>query len=226
MHLVGSETLATVLYDRIRGDVLAGLLAPGKKLAIDFLCDRYAAGTTPVREALNRLTSEGLVERREQRGFAVTPISRDELDEILKTRCWAEEKALRESVANRTPDWEERLLIASHRLIQVRRFASDDGQENPEWPALHKHFHDTLIGNCGSRPLIGFCQQLADRLYRYRQLAARRNPARRDRDEHQAIVQAVLYGRVDDAVELLNAHYRRTGDVILSNEQLFAGSAA
>ncbi|MBN9114782.1 MAG: GntR family transcriptional regulator, partial [Pandoraea sp.] len=72
-------TLATNLYDRMRADLLAGKLEPGRKLQIEFLCDQYQAGQTPVREALNRLTSDGLVERRDQRGFAVTGISAADL---------------------------------------------------------------------------------------------------------------------------------------------------
>ncbi|HEY4373238.1 MAG TPA: GntR family transcriptional regulator [Burkholderiales bacterium] len=219
----GSETLATNLYDRLRADVLAGKLEPGRKLQIEFLCERYSAGQTPVREALNRLTSDGLVERREQRGFAVTPVSRDDLLEITKTRCWLEEVGLRESMAQRTAQWEEELVLAHHRLAKMPRSNSTAGyEENPGWEALHKAFHHALIGACQSRWLIAFCEQLADQLYRYRQLAVHRTyPNRHERGEHQAIVDAVLAGDADEAVRLLNAHYRQTADIILADAQLF-----
>ncbi len=61
-----------------------------------FLMETYQTGQTPLREALNRLTSDGLVEVREQRGFYVRDISRAELAELTKTRCWVESLALRE----------------------------------------------------------------------------------------------------------------------------------
>lgn len=223
LAISGSETLATNLYDRLRADVLAGKLEPGRKLQIEFLCDRYGAGQTPVREALNRLTSDGLVERREQRGFAVTPVSRDDLLEITKTRCWLEEVALRESIAQRTAQWEEALVLAHHRLAKMPRSNSNQGyEENPDWEALHKAFHHALIGACQSRWLIAFCEQLADQLYRYRQLAVHRTyPNRHERVEHQAIVDAVLGGDADEAVRLLNAHYRQTADIILADARLF-----
>jgi DNA-binding GntR family transcriptional regulator len=224
----GSETLATNLYDRIRADVLAGKLEPGRKLQIEFLCERYSAGQTPVREALNRLTSDGLVERREQRGFAVTEVSAADLKEITKTRCWLEEVALRESLANRTAAWEEELVLAHHRLAKMPRSGSTEGyEENPSWEALHKAFHHALIGACQSRWLITFCEQLADQLYRYRQLAVHRTyPNRHERVEHQAIVDAVLAGNADEAVRLLSAHYRETADIILADARLFAKPAA
>ncbi|MDB5807293.1 MAG: transcriptional regulator, GntR family [Betaproteobacteria bacterium] len=223
----GSETLATSLYDRIRAEVLAGKLEPARKLQIEFLCERYSAGQTPVREALNRLTSDGLVERREQRGFAVAPVSIADLKEITKTRCWLEEVALRESLANRSAVWEEALVLAHHRLMKMPRSSSSAGyEENPAWEALHKAFHNALIGACQSRWLIAFCEQLADQLYRYRQLAVHRTyPNRHERVEHQAIVDAVLADDADQAVKLLNKHYQETADIILADARLFVEPA-
>jgi len=78
----GASTLATTLYDQLRADVLAGLHEPGGRLAIEALCERYATSQTPLREALNRLVADGLVQRREQRGFAVSEVSAADLVEI------------------------------------------------------------------------------------------------------------------------------------------------
>ena len=61
-----SATLATSVYDRLRDDVLAGHLRPGEKLRTDLLRDRYQIGNSPIREALNRLSADGLVEREDQ----------------------------------------------------------------------------------------------------------------------------------------------------------------
>lgn len=70
-------------------------------------------------------------------------------------------------------------------------------------------------------PLLGFCDQLADQVYRYRRLSIRRAfPSRKVGDEHQAIVTAVLDRDVDRAVELLMRHYQQTADVILEYPSL------
>ena len=53
-------TTATTVYDRIRDDILSGSLAPSLKLRIEFVCERYATGASPVREAINRLSQDGL----------------------------------------------------------------------------------------------------------------------------------------------------------------------
>jgi DNA-binding GntR family transcriptional regulator len=127
-------TQASTLCDRLRKDLLEGRLKPGRKLQIKFLTDEYEVGQTPIREALNRLASEGLVELRDQRGFVVTGISVDELRELTKTRCWLEETALRESMEAASPEWEEGLVLAWHRLSKTpRSTAPDRFESNPEW---------------------------------------------------------------------------------------------
>ena len=210
-------TLASSVYSRLRSDILAGTLEPGEKLRAEFLRDRYQVGNSPVREALNRLSADGLVVREDQKGFRVSAVSEEELAELTKTRCWLEAKALRESIEAGTVEWEEGLVLAFHRLSKVNR-SSDDATyvPNPEWERLHRAFHLALIAGCGSRFLIGFCAQLNDQADRYRQLAVRTiYPKRHERVEHKAIVDAAIARDSDKAVTLLLDHYRLTERIIL-----------
>lgn len=221
----GSATLATSLYDQLRSDLLGGVLEPGSKLGVEALAERYASSATPLREALSRLVADGLVERREQRGFAVAAISADDLAEITKTRCWLEEIALRESIAAHTTEWEEALVLAHHRLAKTpRSLAADRFEDNPAWEPLHRAFHRALISGCGSRWLLGFCDQLADQHHRYRRLSAPRAFVKRGvKTEHQQLLEAAVEGRADDAVALLKQHFERTAKLIHDDPKLFAG---
>ncbi|MCB2022058.1 MAG: GntR family transcriptional regulator [Rhizobacter sp.] len=220
-------TLASSVYERLRDDILRGQLAPGGKLRIEFVSERYDAGNSPVREALNRLSSDGLVDRRDQRGFYVAAASVADLLELTRTRCWLEEIGLRESIRAFTPGWEEGMVLALHRLGRVPRSISPDTyQENPEWERLHRAFHRSLIAGCGSRWLTGFCDQLADQAYRYRQLSVQKvYPKRKENDEHQAIVNAIFERNADLAVALLNEHYRKTADIIVESGEAVAKDA-
>lgn len=220
----GSEspaTLATGIYERLKSDILAVRLEPGRKLQLRFLMEHYDAGQTPLREALNRLTTEDLVIGKEQRGFFVKPISLEELGELTKTRSWVEGLALRESITNTTAAWEEALLVAHHRLERAPRSLNPDlFQSNPEWERLHRAFHLLLIGGCGSRPLISFCEQLADRLQRYRALSSRKAfRVRNVGQEHSDILKAVLDHKVEEAVVLLQRHYDQTANFIMTDLQ-------
>ncbi|MEM7021110.1 MAG: FCD domain-containing protein [Pseudomonadota bacterium] len=221
------ETLATSVYDRLRADILNAELLPGEKLRVDFVCDRYRAGSSPVREALSRLSANGLVQRKEQRGFYVAPVSTADLEELTKTRCWLEGTALRESIATGQEPWEDALVLAFHRLYRVPRSLGDDAfRTNPEWERRHEDFHDSLIGACGSRWLLQFCTQLREQAYRYRQIAAATAyPNRDERGEHEAILNAAIDRDADTAEQLLNDHYRRTTDIILAKPESLSPDA-
>lgn len=209
-------TLATSVYERLKADILSAALEPGRKLQLRFLMEHYEAGQTPLREALNRLSTEDLVIGKEQRGFFVKPISLEELGELTKTRGWVEGLALRESMTNADPAWEEALLVAHHRLERAPRSLDPERFEsNPEWELLHRAFHAKLIDGCGSRSLIVFCEQLADRLHRYRALSSRKSFRVRDVSREHADILKVILGRdCEAAVGLLQRHYEQTAEVI------------
>lgn len=208
------ETLTSRAYAAVRRDIIAGHLKPGSKLKIEELRERCDAGASPIREALSLLSSDGLVDRIEQRGFRVALISHDEFDDILKVRCWLEERALRESIANGDAEWEEALVLAAFRLSKEPRSTGtgDNFVANAEWEVHHKAFHTALIAACGSPTLLAYCDQLYDKNVRYRNLAGsvsypNRDPAK----EHEAILQATLKRDADAAVGHLLDHYRNTG---------------
>ncbi|MBW4025389.1 MAG: GntR family transcriptional regulator [Proteobacteria bacterium] len=206
--------MASSVYNQLREELLHGRIEPDSKLRVEWAVQRFGTGASPVREALNRLASEGFLDRRDQRGFFVAPITLEELEELTRTRCWLEERALRESILHRTVFWEEELVLALHRLSRTPRRLAGDDANNPEWEVRHRAFHSALISACRSRPLIAFCSQLADRAFRYRQVARAGSGAPRDElTEHRAIAMAAVDGDADGAVDALMRHYVLTSDL-------------
>jgi GntR family carbon starvation induced transcriptional regulator len=218
-------TLATAVYARLRGDILRGVFRPGERLRIESLCERYAIGATPLREALNRLSAEDLVLRTEQRGFRVAPVSLSDLAELTKTCCWISELGLREAIRNGDAAWEEAIVLAAHRLARVEREGAEGyGSFNPEWEERHRAFHLALIAACGSRWLVAFYETLMDSNTRYRYLAFADGSEPRDVEgEHRAIVEAVLARDAERAVAAANAHIRKTADSVAARETALSG---
>ncbi len=212
-----STTVASSVYDQMRLDILTGDLRPGEKLRSEFLRGRYNAGISPVREALNRLATERLVCREDQRGFHVAAVSKASLVELTKTRCWIEELALRHSIEQGDDAWEEQIVLAFHRLSRTPRSSEDLTYAfNAKWERLHRDFHNAVIAACGSHWLLGFCQQLVDQADRYRQLAAAVSyPKRNERSEHRNLMEATLDRDADSAVAIQCAHIRKTADIVL-----------
>ena len=210
------RNLSEQAYDRIRRDILHGELFPDEKLQIEAISERYGIGAVPVREALNRLSSEGLVERKSHRGFFVAAISMADLEELVKTRIWLETRALTESMGNADEAWEEALVVSYHRLARThRRLPEEAGREiSEEWEVRHKEFHMLLLDRCGSSWLLGFCSTLMDQAVRYRNLSMNTNPSKQRREgaaaEHQAILDAVLERDTERACQLLTEQYLTT----------------
>lgn len=209
-------SMTSKAYQQLRNEIMSGELTPGMKLKIESLRQRYDVGTSPIREALSLLTSDHFVERIDQRGFRVSNISDEQFGEVLKTRCWLEERAIRESIAHGDSAWEEAVVLAAYRLSRVPRSqAVDQFQANFEWETRHKHFHMTLISACRSSFLLKFCDQLYDQNVRYRHLSGTiAYPTRDINAEHGAICDAALARDADLAAELLITHYDRTGEFL------------
>jgi DNA-binding GntR family transcriptional regulator len=206
-------------YEHLRADLLGGKWQPGQKLLMHRMREHYHIGASPLREALNRLAAEGLVVHNKQRGFVVAETSAESLRDLVQTRISLEALALGMAFDKRTPQWEEDLVIAFHRLSRTpRSIQATSFEENQEWEQLHRAFHATLLKACCSPTLIGFCDELYDKAYRYRQLAARTAYKRRnEQDEHREIFDAVMENRLENAISLLTVHYQRTADIIEKN---------
>ena len=202
-------------YRRIRQDILRGVIAPGTKLHIGHLCDRLDVRLTPVREALNRLASEGLLVHTEQRGFRVAALSLDDLADLTEARVQLNELALRSAIANGGEEWEEQLLLAFHRLLRTPRVSKEEDGRNPAWESMHRAFHSSLISACASRRIREFCESLFDSADRYRHAARIAvSDQRPDEAEHRAIMEATIARDADHAVKLLTEHVRRTESLV------------
>jgi len=209
-------TLATVAYERLRQEIVGGRLIPGEKLRVDALRDRYEIGGSPLREALARLSAEGLVAQQEQRGFRVSAISADDLIELTRTRCWVNEIALRDAIAHGDVTWEESIVLAFHRLKRTPLRFPNDPTVNADWNRLHRSFHVALVAACRSRWMLDFHDTLFDCAERYRNVVAVLSHEDRDSvGEHAAIMEATIGRNIDLAISLLNAHFERTTSLLL-----------
>jgi GntR family carbon starvation induced transcriptional regulator len=215
-HADGATSLGIETYLRLRQDILDAVLAPNARLKARELCVRYAAGLSPVREALNRLLSESLVRHSAQCGFTVASFSLSELDEIVRTRRWIDEIGIRNSVRDGDDAWEERVVMACHRLSRTPRYAGGvDTQRNPLWYTAHREFHLSLIDACGSEWLKNFSMTLFDAIERYRAIARKPGLERTThQDEHRAIADAAVGRNADLAVSLLLQHYDLTAQLV------------
>jgi GntR family carbon starvation induced transcriptional regulator len=209
-------TLASTLTAKVRQSIMRGDFTPGTKLHLDSMRSTFGVSLSPLREALCRLESEGLVRIEDQRGYRVAAVSADNLDEVVRLRVELEGMALREAIARGTPAWEGEILAALHRLQTSKRGNRSD-EEQEAWEIAHRSFHAELISACGMPILRQFCGMLHDQGDRYRRIFLQHNAPDRDVPaEHTAIAEAVIAKKSDEAVALLRDHIERTGHNIMA----------
>ena len=206
------KTLVEAAYHRLRDDIVDGVYAPGARLRVEHLKDRYDVGAGTLREALTRLVADALVVAQGQRGFRVAPISLADFEDITATRVLLETEALRQSIAHGDLHWEGEVAAAFHRLSRAQEKLGRRIAPNlEEWEERNRAFHESLIAACPSgwtRHFVGILYRQSER---YRRLALSRRPVPRDlHGEHQAICDATLDRDAKRASTLLADHLRAT----------------
>jgi DNA-binding GntR family transcriptional regulator len=203
-----APTVGSSTYERIKHDIIFGELAPGTKLKLDGLRDRYAASVSTLRETLNRLASEGFVQAAEQRGFFVRPVSAADLTEIAELRILLECSALETSIACGDADWEGNLVAAHHKLHLIEQKMLDgDTTQKELWKRYDWEFHQALIQACNSLNLLSLHGTIFDKYLRYQMLVL----TYRGADavlEHKTMFDAALARDTTTAKAALETHIR------------------
>lgn len=215
------STKADRVFDGLRGDILAGRLRPGQRLLYTELCDKYSTSTGVLREALLRLSEQGLVAGEAQRGFRVVPLSPADLRELTEARCELETLTLRLSMTSGDIDWESRLIGAHHRLARTPQLDVDDPDRlGDAWVSAHEDFHAALLDGCANLRLTSMTATLraSAELYRRWSVPLGRESGRDVPAEHAGILEAAVGRDIPRAVDLLGQHIRRTTEILLQSQ--------
>jgi DNA-binding GntR family transcriptional regulator len=172
---------------------------------------QFSFSSSPLREALNRLVSEDLVEIDNRRGFRAAAVSLRDMKDLTAFRLNIEPISLRESIEHGDDEWEAQVLAAYHRLDLLEAREDEQAPYSDEWAERHRAFHAALIAACPSSRQISVCLNLFDHVERYRRLSICWRKSKRDRsNEHREIMDAALARDHERAVSKLTEHIERT----------------
>nr|WP_242431940.1 GntR family transcriptional regulator [Burkholderia ambifaria] len=190
-------------YVELKRRILEGELAEGSPIRQDDVAAQLGVSKIPVREALMRLQSEGLVKFTPNVGAVVATLTVMDYIEMLDMRLALECRALELAVPN----------MASVDISRARELLSayHSAMTDQEWSDLNAQFHDTLYAP-SNRPrllaTINSVQEHMGRLLRLRVTMAAQHE--RSHDEHVKLLEACERGDVKDAVRLLRKHIEQT----------------
>jgi DNA-binding GntR family transcriptional regulator len=207
-----NSSLAAQAFRRLRASILTAECPPGSKLRLEALQERYGLSSSPLREALNRLAAEGLVEVEERRGFRVKPVSIDELNDLTRIRLLLEREAIRQSMLRGDDRWEAGVVAAFHRLrLAQGRLTGAEMILDEAWTTAHHDFHRALVAACGSPILRQLCTSYFEQAQRYRMISARfRKTSKDSAASHRRLMNAVLSRQLHAAETLVTDHIEQT----------------
>lgn len=220
----GSGTLVEAGYRRLRRDIITGLRPPGERLRIEKLKAIYGIGPTPMREALQKLSQDGLVMTEGNRGFSVAPLDPAEFEDLNIARTAIEMEALRLSIARGGDTWEGRVVAAGYLMAKEDAALAGAVDVPDSWERANAEFHASLVAACGSGWLLRVRAGLHDHCERFRRASVYQRLGSRDLGaEHVAIAEAVLARDADRACALTEQHFALTAATLREDAKARAG---
>ncbi|NUZ06421.1 GntR family transcriptional regulator [Schlegelella sp. ID0723] len=216
--------LSERLREAIEEEIATGKLLPGHHLDEVELATRFGVSRTPIREALNLLLGEGLIENRPRRGSVVAHISPQRLVEMFEVM--AELEAMCAQLASRRMTDEE--LAAIEAAHEAGRGAASAGDPDAYFYA-NERFHYALYAASHNSFLFEEAAALQRKLRPYRRLQLRvRHRMQRSFEEHQAIVDALRVGDTAQAALSVRSHVvvqgERFADLLASLSRMTEGA--
>lgn len=214
--------LSERLRESIEEEIATGRLLPGTHLDEVELATRFKVSRTPIREALNLLLGEGLIESRPRRGAVVAQVSPPRLIEMFEVMAELEAMCAR-LASRRITDEELTALEAAHEACR----GAAETRDTDAYFYANERFHYALYTASHNTFLFEQAAALQRKLRPYRRLQLRvRNRLSGSFEEHQAILDALRAGDTERAVSSVRNHVvvqgERFADLIASLTRLNA----
>ncbi|NBA96560.1 GntR family transcriptional regulator [Pseudomonas sp. R5(2019)] len=196
-------TAAQKAYDEIKRRITAGVLAEGAPIRQDEIAQAIGVSKIPVREALSRLESEGLVILTPNSGATVATLTMGDYLEMLDMRLALECRALELAVPN----------MASSDISKARQLLSayDQAMTQEDWSDLNMSFHACLYAPANRPRLVAMIRSVQDHMGRMLRLRVSGVAGHtRSHQEHIQILDACEQGDTAQAVALLRRHIEQT----------------
>lgn len=216
IKLVSANTLVDEVYSYIKKDIIEEYLPAGEKINLNDLCSRYGVSPTPIKQALNRLIMEGMVESIPRKGCRVRPFHWNWVDETFEVRLMMElyfapksVEAVRTSPVLRSrfeQNLEENLKMA---------WSYDTPEEYFRTYELDRQFHELLILASGNQTALRTYNGLNSHVFATYLFG--RQPRSQTVNgilEHQAMYESMRLGNAEQLQAQIRVHIENARDKI------------
>jgi len=209
---INQVRISDQVYEYLRGEITTGRLVPGERLDLDQLVERLKISKMPIKEALGRLATEGLVDIQSRRGTYVGRVDARDLEETFAVRRVLEMLA-GELAVGRIGESD----LARLRKLIVRMEESSEVAAHVE---LNFQFHGLIVELSDNRKLIEMYERLSVPIQvagiHYRSEGWLERLAQ-EQQEHRAIVDALASRDAEEVARAISAHIGRGGRSLLED---------
>ncbi|HWK61855.1 MAG TPA: GntR family transcriptional regulator [Eoetvoesiella sp.] len=212
---IPSQTLPTMVYNKVREAILNGVFGPGQMLRQDEVASKLGVSRSPLREALPRLEADGIVVLHPRRGYAVASLDPAQINEVFDLRCLLETELARRAIQKRTDaDISAVYSIAA----EMASLAScTDDKSLTRWFDLNMRFHTAMLSAADSPHHLRALDHSRTLIESYIRTETRlTGDLIEAQEEHAQLAQAFVVGDAEEFIRLTRSHSDHTRIRLLS----------
>ncbi len=215
LNITTSQTLPSLVYQKLKEAILNGVFSPGQMLRQDEVANKLGVSRSPLREALPRLEADGIVVLHPRRGYAVATLDPKQIIEVFDLRCLLETELAGRSIKNRT---ETDIANIYSIAAQMKHEAENQNVESlSRWFNLNMQFHHALLTPSDYPHHLRALQHSRTLIESYIRTEVRlTGDLQEAQEEHDRLAQAFVLGNLNDFISITRQHSEHTRDRLLS----------
>jgi DNA-binding GntR family transcriptional regulator len=208
-------SLAEIAYQKIKQAILRHEIVPGERLSHEELVLHLKISQTPIREALSRLAQEGYVTRLTNRGYRVSEMTAEEVEELFGLRGALEAYCIDEAVRRVTPEG----LAELEQSVKISRKAIVANDPLVDRYIINKDFHVTLAEIAGNGAVRRVLNDACEKLVLKRRIEGVSHGGFEVLRRHREIFQAIKRKDAKKAQEVMRSHLQEIKSILLKQIQ-------
>jgi len=202
--------LRDIIFEKLQKAVFSGKFKLGERITEKEITEELKVSRTPVREALYRLASTGLIKIIPHRGFIISRWSAKEIKDVMEIRVALEMLAVRITIQRILPKEIDELKIL---LIKMEEAVKKEDITRAS--QLNTLFHDKIIIASKNKELSQAMEPIKNKIYHFRIISiSSPNRLKESFEEHKKILDAIINKDIELAQGLISQHIKKVGLII------------
>jgi DNA-binding GntR family transcriptional regulator len=210
MAALVKKSLVDQIYEQLREDIITQKIGWGERLNVSDLQERFEISCTPIREAINRLQKEGLVEYKNNVGASVIEISESDVAEIQQVASVLDYAAIR--YAMKAGDHKK---MAEELAVQIKNY--QHAKDEMTRSRCIEQFTEVFYKYAGNTRLVAMAQLIKGQQSMLRSTYGKEKKGHSNMDDHIKIYNAVLSVDADAAVKAMEKNYKKGTETLLQS---------